>query len=152
MYDVFDISDYIINRESNLGRGVSNLKIHKLLYYVQGFHYVIRNELLFNDDFEAWTVGPIIPIVYDRYKVYGYSDIEYCDRELNISVNSRKVIDEVCDIFGVYSSSALENLICSEDTWLEARGSLGVYESCNQLINIDSMFKYFENEYILSSR
>lgn len=130
----------------------SSSQIHKLLYYVKGFHYVIRNELLFNDDFEAWTTGPVIPIVYDRYKVYGYSDIWCDERDLNIGVDSRKVIDEVCDIFGVYSSSALENLICSEDPWLEARGLLGVYESCNQLINIDSMFKYFENEYILSSR
>lgn len=50
---------------------ITNLKLQKLLYYIQGEYMAKMNTPLFNDDFLAWEHGPIIREVYDKYKQNG---------------------------------------------------------------------------------
>jgi uncharacterized phage-associated protein len=37
-----------------------SLKIHKLLYYCQGWHLALNGEPLFAEDIEAWANGPVV--------------------------------------------------------------------------------------------
>lgn len=53
------------------GWSLSNLQIHKLLYIAQMFHLGEHGEPIFDDDFEAWKLGPVVPGVYQRAKIYG---------------------------------------------------------------------------------
>ena len=55
-YPVLDIANKILARGSSDDSGelISNLKLQKLLYYMQGFHLAYFNEPLFEEDIEAW--------------------------------------------------------------------------------------------------
>ena len=54
---------------------ISNLKLQKLIYYAQAFHLAIYELPFFDEDFEAWTHGPVCPEIYHKYKHYKSSPI-----------------------------------------------------------------------------
>ena len=62
-YKAIDIAKYFINELHP-----EPLKLQKLLYFAQGFSYAFYDKELFNDDFEAWVHGPVIPSIYHEYK------------------------------------------------------------------------------------
>lgn len=77
MYDVLDVCRYIINYSNEKGYGISNLKLQKILYFVQA-HYLAftpEHEPCFADRIEAWDFGPVVPKAYYEYKQYGGNDI-----------------------------------------------------------------------------
>lgn len=92
-YTAMDVAKHIIYLCASTGRPVSNLKLQKMLYFVQGEYMKSKNGLpLFADDFEAWPYGPVVHEVYDNYKLYGSSDIYE-------GIDQDKVKDTgVCDI------------------------------------------------------
>lgn len=57
------------------GDPVTPLQLEKLLYFAQGWHLARFAKPLFDDDFCAWELGPVIPDIYQKYKVYGRNGI-----------------------------------------------------------------------------
>ncbi|MBV7255567.1 DUF4065 domain-containing protein [Pacificimonas sp. WHA3] len=54
------------------GWTLTNLQLQKLLYITQMFHLGEHGGLpAFNEDFQAWKLGPVLPAVYGPAKVYG---------------------------------------------------------------------------------
>ena len=76
---IHEISDYIIVQSRNENMTVSNLKLQQLLYYAQGWHLALWGNKLFNERIEAWIMGPVIPAVYHKFKLYGGSIISESD-------------------------------------------------------------------------
>lgn len=50
---------------------MTNLRLNKSLYFMQGFSFVKFGLPCFDDDIEAWTYGPVIPEVYLQRKIHG---------------------------------------------------------------------------------
>jgi len=46
---------------------LSQLKVMKLLYYVQGTFLAMHGEKAFPDDILAWRYGPAVKAVHDKY-------------------------------------------------------------------------------------
>lgn len=69
-YTAIDIAKYIINKCTLDGVPISNLQLQKMLFYVQK-HFLQTSSALFDDDFEAWQFGPVIPSVYYQYCGHG---------------------------------------------------------------------------------
>lgn len=53
------------------GGSLSNLQIQKILYLAQMFHLGETGQPIFGDDFQAWKLGPVVPSVYGKAKIYG---------------------------------------------------------------------------------
>lgn len=56
-------------------RNITQLQLQKIAYFILG--YLIRNdheelakELYKTERFEAWTYGPVLPTIYEKYKKY----------------------------------------------------------------------------------
>ncbi len=67
------------------GWTLSNLQIQKLLYLAQMFHMGENDGApIFDEDFEAWKLGPVEPGVYRRAKMFGSKPVEnfYTDARL----------------------------------------------------------------------
>ncbi len=75
MYSAIVIANYIIEYEHSQNRRISNLKLQKLLYFVQAQFFRIIGVPCFNDKIEAWSFGPVVVNVYHAYKFYGGMDI-----------------------------------------------------------------------------
>ena len=58
------------------GDVLTNLKLQRMLYYVQGWHLGLYGSPLFDEPFEAWIHGPVIPEIYRHYQAFGFNPIE----------------------------------------------------------------------------
>lgn len=102
MYDALDVAMYIIDRCYNDGHPVTNLRLQKLLYFVQGVSYQQRNKRLFDNDFYAWPYGPVIPEVYFQYCGYAGVPIRM-NYDIEIKSDIASLIDNTIDMFSPYS-------------------------------------------------
>lgn len=53
------------------GNFVTQMKLQKLVYFAQGYHLARYGTPLLKENFEAWTYGPVIPEIYQDFKLYG---------------------------------------------------------------------------------
>lgn len=84
-YEALDVANYIVNYCIDIEQPVSNLKLQKLLYYVQAASLVEENRPMFNDEICAWTYGPVVERVYHEFKSYANMNISdyVTGREIN---------------------------------------------------------------------
>ena len=75
IYKVLDVSRHVINYSNTQDYGISNLKLQKILYFIQAFFLVSTPEQCFEEKIEAWDFGPVVPEAYREYKQYGSGDI-----------------------------------------------------------------------------
>lgn len=76
-----DAAIHIVNFCIDEGQPVSNLQLQKILYFCQVESYRIRGRQLFEDDFEAWRYGPVVPGVYRRFSIFGGLKIKHRVKE-----------------------------------------------------------------------
>lgn len=80
MYNVMDVARFIVNYSIEIGRPVSNLKLQKLLYFVQVAFISRYGVPCFDEPIVHWRHGPVVESVYQKYKAYGAENIT--DKEL----------------------------------------------------------------------
>jgi uncharacterized phage-associated protein len=97
---------------------VSNMKLQKLLYYVQGFSLAMNGEPIFTDPIKAWDHGPVVPPVYEEYKAYGSNVIPPPESApTGLNGDQRDLIEEVFDVYGQYAALRLRNMTHDETPW-----------------------------------
>lgn len=129
---------------------ITPLALQKLLYYAQAFYYAIFGEVLFADDCQAWSRGPVFPEVWKKYRDYGFDPI---DRPTDIFENDFAelttkeimLLDAVVDTFGKYSGEVLRDITHNEIPWLEARGNLLPSDRSVTVIKREKIDQYFRN-------
>ena len=77
-YRAAHIARYMIDRCAEGGHPVDNLKLQGMLYHVQERSLCASGTPMFDEDFEAWHFGPVLPEVYYRYCGFGALKIELC--------------------------------------------------------------------------
>ena len=50
--------------------GIGKVKLHKLLYYVQGYHLAWEGCPAFTEDIEAWEMGPVVAGLWSDEKYF----------------------------------------------------------------------------------
>lgn len=85
MNRALDIAYFLI--ELSQERGITNLKLQKMLYCIQREAIRNLNRKAFNDRIEAWQYGPIIPNIYYEFASYGSSPI------MNLDINRNEIED-----------------------------------------------------------
>ena len=64
-----DVAEYFLALANETGGTITNLKLQKLVYYAQAWHLANFDKPLFDAKFEAWVHGPVIPGLYEEYRV-----------------------------------------------------------------------------------
>lgn len=144
MYDVLDICEYIIDYCNEKDYGVSNLKLQKLLYFVQAFFLISDDGLpCFHEEIEAWAFGPIVPKAYYRYRIYGFSNIQSSHKELDSVINyiDKEKIASVVEMFKNYSAPELVRLTYQQRPWIDAYA-----QGRNTVIGIEEIRDYFNGK------
>lgn len=131
-------------------QSMSPKKLQKLLYYAQAWGVTLLNETpeeinnrLFNESFEAWVHGPVLPEVYHEFKEYGYREIPQRDIEVDLEEEVEDVLNQVIEIYGDYSGNELENISHQEDPWKNAREGYNPLQICNKIIPVEEMYNYY---------
>lgn len=64
------IAKYIIHKCNQEKTPINSWRLQRYLYLIQVF-----GDFLFEEDFEAWGLGPVVPDVYYEYMTYGLYDL-----------------------------------------------------------------------------
>jgi len=138
-YDAIQIAKYIINKAPY---GLDNLKLQKILYYIQAAFLVERNKQCFNEELYAWEYGPAVKEVFAEFMVYGRDVIPPQDQadkiifddktfgvkrvkdKLFIDEQDKKIISKVINVY-LETQDPFELVMKtrSEKPWLNARMS-----------------------------
>lgn len=76
MYPASQIAFAFVARGIEDGNPLTQMKLQKVVYFAQGLYLVLREgDTLIREDFQAWKYGPVVPVIYHDYKLYGSSPI-----------------------------------------------------------------------------
>ena len=110
MATVLDVAHFLIKEENRKIEGsMTNLRLNKLLYFAQVISMLEHGQPLFDDDFAAWDLGPVIPSIYRCYKQYGDRPIptpEALDYSV-FTLEEIRLLFDVSEHFKNQSTSAL---------------------------------------------
>lgn len=129
--------------DGDSGDTISNMKAQKMLYYAQGWHLAKFGSQLFQDEFEAWQYGPVIPVVWGKLKEFGSDQIILKDEEFDInkfSEGQRDLLVSVYKTYGQFTAWKLRDMTHEESPWKD------VFKPGVPNINIskESIAKYFK--------
>ena len=159
MYKVLDICRYVINYSNTSDYGISNLKLQKVLYFIQAYFLTNTSSHTpcFYQKIEAWDFGPVVPAAYHEYKQYGSGDIPYISSYIKLDENDiwnservdyddtiikecdKLMIEAVVDKFADYSATDLVTLTHRQAPWKDA-----YVPHMNREITIEAIRKYFD--------
>jgi uncharacterized phage-associated protein len=148
IYTSKQIADWFLGQaDPEAGDSISPLKLQKLVYYAQAWHYTLFNKPLFNEDIEAWRHGPAIRSLYHRFEKYTRIDsIDISNEQLeqiSFEEDTLDLLIEVKELYGEHSGSYLEKLTHSEEPWRIARGSTSIHDRCTTVISLQSMKNFY---------
>lgn len=142
-----DVADYFIALANEKGDVMTNLRLQKLIYYAQAWYLANYKKPLFEEDFEAWIHGPVLPPLYEDYKERGgqpiIKDVSLEEVEKCFSKTELEFLDEVAEVYMPYTAYQLEAMTHREDPWIKARGGIESSEQSSKTINKDSMRDYY---------
>lgn len=118
---------------------ITNLKLQKLLYFVQGLCLMIFDKNAFPEDILAWSYGPVVKEVYQNYKFNKSTELNTDKKVKEISSGLSLVINEVVNSYGIIDANQLINFTHEEEPWKETQ--------INQVINNESIKNYFKKVY-----
>lgn len=117
MFSAHNVSKYIVNWCHDNGVYITNLKLQKLLYFVQGRVSKCIGRRFIEDDFYAWKLGPVVPSVYSEYALYSSTLIP---RQFGAEIFDNDIcsqIDRVLYKYKSFSAWELVDLSHEEDPW-----------------------------------
>lgn len=152
-YSAIDIARYVVNYSWQIKSPISNLKLQKLLYFIQGNFLRNLARPCFYENIEAWKFGPVVPEVYREFRVYGSNDIPRVENydyfqsdkyrpikkhfDINLLEEEEQLINDVIDACANYSSSYLVELTHNQSPWIDS------YNGYRSIISLQSMEEYF---------
>lgn len=148
------VAQYLVFRFSFDGEPITNLKIQKLLYYVYVWYLVHRKKRCFDERFQAWPIGPVLPSIYNSLKIYKASPIDpdFTDvadeDDLNhlkseIGQDLLEFVDNIYEKYGTKSAFELVGLTHNALPWLNARKGLDPTQKTDAIISDNDILLFY---------
>lgn len=127
-------------------------KIQKLVYYAYAWFIALNNQsadeidnILFNEQPQAWIHGPVFPSLYTTYKEFNWNEVpmEACPEIHNDDLVS--FLNDVWNTFGKYSADQLEYMTHQELPWIKARNNVSGDEPSNNVISNRDIFTFYNS-------
>lgn len=143
MYNVHDVANFYLSKAP-----MSPKKLQKILYYAYSWYLTLTNEnvreldnKLFEERFEAWVHGPVIPEIYTRYRGYGSKDIIVTEEiAYEFDTDTLGILNDVWEVYGHFNGNELESITHQESPWLNARGNCSYFEISQRELSDEDIF------------
>lgn len=146
-YSALSVADYIVKKSfkdlDETKITMTNLRLQKLLYFVQLYFLSRYNAPCFSDTIEAWAYGPVVPTVYRTYCIFGAEIITPFENSSDDSIildQDRQFIDEIIGLSNKYSTYNLVLKTHNQNPWKESYSNNSSHE-----ITIDSLIAYISS-------
>lgn len=147
------VAQWFLNKSS-----MSNKKLQKLCYYAHCWYIVFFNDVealyhdgemnfdvLTSEKFQAWIHGPVSPLLYRKYKRYGWNDIPQEISKPQFSNEIEDLLEQVWDRYGSFTANELELISHEEIPWKNARKGFKKGEPCFNEISNKDILKYYSS-------
>ena len=115
------VAERIVDFCNDHGDLISNLKLQKLVYYVQAWYLALYEKPLFNEPIIATHSGPVQKDVFERYQNYGSGPIDQDNSGREVPEKLDDHIRDVMEAYGHLSAYDLELATCEEEPCRAAR-------------------------------
>ena len=138
MDSVVKIASYICHRYlQEYDEWIDEMKLHRLLYFIQRECIIQTGKPMFGEPFSAWKYGPVVVGIRQLYKSDALHDLP-SDETIE---RYKPVFDKVFEQYAPKSSLSLSTLSHSEYSWLHARGTADRDERCDTYLDIHDIEK-----------
>jgi uncharacterized phage-associated protein len=132
-----DVADELRRRLGEVGTA----KLHKLLYYVQGWHLAFIGRPAFKEAIRAWVNGPVVADLWaDEKHERGRPPEQGLDGEV------LQAVDYVVGRYGGLSGRELIRMTHDEDPWRDLSESDDPAVSPNPEITHEALTRWFRND------
>jgi uncharacterized phage-associated protein len=114
---------------------ITQMKLHKLLYYAQGWYLAVVGRPLLNETITAWKYGPVLPSLYYDLKKFGAQPIDRLTRTMDLQTRARYspqvdaddyvvcgLLDRIWSVYGGLSGQQLSQMTHASDSpWSRVR-------------------------------
>jgi Uncharacterized phage-associated protein len=136
MENIIDVAQYIYEEyKRQSGEIIDEMKLHKLLYFVQREALAITGEELFSENFEGWKYGPVCTNVRSLYTDEGM----YSDNIKDISSEAAYISKNIIMQYGVIESWKLSEISHNEISWRNARKGFTEDSKGNNVLCIEDI-------------
>jgi len=153
MHTATQIADWIVRFRAEAAAPVDPMSLQKLLFYAQAFHLARHGEPLFQDGFEAWRDGPVVPDVWRRYKDHPTLAIlpgmdepalpGMDELAPQLEPTLEESVTETVDFFSLANAFKLSKATHTEDPWTDARGDCAPHEKSEAPIPMEKIRTYY---------
>lgn len=137
MTDAITIATHLLKANPHIGK----VQLQKLLYLGQGWSLAWRGERLFDDEIQAWKLGPVVPTAYEWHR-----EGSLLVDDPPIDEDARAIIDAVFDTYGHLSGDELIAITHEDNAWLAARSGCGPEEACDRVIEPGDLMRSFAQQ------
>ena len=118
MIKVLKIASYLYARYyDDYKVDIDEMKLHKLLYFVQRESLVSLDKPAFSEAIQAWKFGPAVPVVHSKY-AKGLINDQYRTADFG---EFKPIIDRVYSAYSSKDSWTLSMISHEEYSWKQAR-------------------------------
>ena len=116
-YDGRWIANYFIRLARADGKKISLDRLLKLVYLAHGWTMAHFDSPLVNDNFEAWTLGPVSPTIFHAYRPQGHQNISPVEiYEERIPIGIKVILTSTYDAYNNYSDADLVKLTVAKNS------------------------------------
>lgn len=146
-FDVLRVANFVIDTAKDEKKELTNLKLQKILFFLQGFYLHTYDKRLIDGSFSKWQYGPVEKDAYNYFKFSGSAQL--IDDAFEFSTDSFKITpippisekDFDSDAF-IELKNVLESLLNiptwrlvelthKDKSWADYREEIGSYSAAN---------------------
>jgi uncharacterized phage-associated protein len=147
-----DVTDYLLSKETKAnGKDITNLDVHKILYFAQGWHLAINGERLFQEELRAWVHGPVVPEIYFRLAQYEKYPIPITevrgDPVHDLPEAVRNFLDQIWTKYSALQTGKLVDLTHEQAPWRNARRDTEARQKSEEPLSTSDMMEFFRTKY-----
>lgn len=143
MANVFNVARYVLDKCGPM----STWKLQKLCYYSQAWSLAWTGEPIFQEDFEAWSNGPVCPNLFQVHRglftVTEKNIPQTYESDPPLNAGQIETIDRVLEEYGSWEPYELREQTHMERPWKDARGDVAVGERCQTVIQKSAIGEYY---------
>jgi uncharacterized phage-associated protein len=148
MTTAVDVARHLIRlaAEEPDGEPMTAARLHKLLYYCQGWHLAWYGRPLFAERIEAWRHGPVVPDVWNLPWGQGRGAVPEPGGANELPAEAARPVEQVWRHFRKFSACGLRELTRREAPWRDHYRP-DATDNCNAVIPTNELAAYFGTEY-----
>jgi uncharacterized phage-associated protein len=140
-----DVADWFINQvDPTMTETITVRQVMNLVYFAQAWYMTHTGRKLFEEDIEAWALGPALPSIHKRLGRMTAASVPKVETSVVIKKQRLEILELVADEYSGFEPDELAQLATIDGgPWSKARRGLSEEESSERSIPVEDMKQYY---------